>query len=134
MDENENNPPEVESMTTSNPSSEIPEEAFLVLEGARLVPLVLPFINMGRRLENNIVIDDPRVSRYHAQLKAVDGNYELTDLNSSGGTFVNGMRITKSILYSGDEISLAGFAIIYRQHGAPPRTDLRETGPLESEK
>ena len=134
MDENENNPPEVESMTRSNPSSEIPEEAFLVLEGARLVPLVLPFINMGRRLENNIVIDDPRVSRYHAQLKAVDGNYELTDLNSSGGTFVNGMRITKSILYSGDEISLAGFAIIYRQHGAPPRTDLRETGPLESEK
>ena len=134
MDENENNPPEVESMTTSFPSSEIPEEAFLVLEGARLVPLVLPFINMGRRLENNIVIDDPRVSRYHAQLKAVDGNYELTDLNSSGGTFVNGMRITKSILYSGDEISLAGFAIIYRQHGAPPRTDLRETGPLESEK
>ena len=134
MDETENIPPELESETPSNPSSEIPEEAFLVLEGARLVPLVLSVINIGRRLENNIVIDDPRVSRYHARLKAVDGNYELTDLNSSGGTFINGMRITKSVLYSGDEVSLAGFAIIYRQHGAPPRTDLRETGPLESEK
>jgi len=133
MDDEQIVPPESESESKPKPSSEIPEEAFLVLEGARLVPLVLPVINIGRRLENNIVIDDPRVSRYHVQLKAVDGNYELTDLNSSGGTFVNSMRITKSILYSGDEISLAGFAIIYKQHGAPPRTDLRETGPLEEE-
>ncbi len=114
-------------------SNGIPEEAFLVLEGYKLVPLLHAVVRIGRRLENNIVIDDPRVSRFHAELRAVDGNYELLDLNSLGGTYINGLRITKSILYAGDEISLAGFTMIYRQHDAPPRTDLRETSPFQPE-
>jgi len=114
-------------------SNGIPEEAFLVLEGYKLVPLLHGVVRIGRRLENNIVIDDPRVSRFHAELRAVDGNYELLDLNSLGGTYINGLRITKSILYAGDEISLAGFTMIYRQHDAPPRTDLRETSPFQPE-
>ena len=114
-------------------SNGIPEEAFLILEGFKLVPLIHAVIRIGRRLENNIIIDDPRVSRFHAEIHAVDGNYELHDLDSLGGTYINGQRITKSILYSGDEISLAGFIMIYRQHDAPPRTDLRETSPFQSE-
>jgi len=114
-------------------SNGIPEEAFLVLEGYKLVPLLHAVVRIGRRLENNIVIDDPRVSRFHAELRAVDGNYELLDLNSLGGTYINGLRITKSILYAGDEISLAGFTMVYRQHDAPPRTDLRETSPFQPE-
>ena len=113
-------------------SNGIPEEAFLILEGFKLVPLVHVVIKIGRRFENNIIIDDPRVSRFHAELRAVNGSYELLDLNSLGGTYINGQRITKSILYSGDEISLAGFLMVYRQHDAPPRTDLRETSPFQS--
>ena len=114
-------------------STKIPEDAFLILEGFKLVPLIHAVVKIGRRLENNVIIDDPRVSRFHAEIRAVDGNYELYDLASSGGTYINGQRITKSILYSGDEISLAGFIMVYRQHDAPPRTDLRETSPFHSE-
>ena len=113
--------------------NKIPDETFLVLEGVKVVPLLQAIINIGRRFENDIVIDDPRVSRYHAQLRAVGGKFELHDMNSSGGTYINGMRITKSILYPNDEISLAGFTIVYRQHDAPPRSDLKDTSPLRSD-
>jgi pSer/pThr/pTyr-binding forkhead associated (FHA) protein len=39
----------------------------------------------------------------------------LFDLNSSGGTFVNGQRIDQSILYPGDVVSLAGVTLIFGQ-------------------
>jgi pSer/pThr/pTyr-binding forkhead associated (FHA) protein len=122
-----------ESDNKEDSSAVIPDDAFLVLEGIKVVPLAQAIINIGRRFENHIAIDDPRVSRYHAQLRVVDGRFVLLDLNSSGGTYINGMRISKSILYPGDEISLAGFTMVYRQHDAPPRTDLRETSPLRSD-
>jgi len=122
-----------ESDNKEDSSTVIPDDAFLVLEGIKVVPLAQAIINIGRRFENHIAIDDPRVSRYHAQLRAVDGRFVLLDLNSSGGTYINGMRISKSILYPGDEISLAGFTMVYRQHDAPPRADLRETSPLRSD-
>jgi pSer/pThr/pTyr-binding forkhead associated (FHA) protein len=120
------------SMETEG-NSEVPQECFLVLEGIKVVPLLKKVINIGRRFENDLVIDDPRVSRYHAQLRVVDGKYELVDMNSTGGTYVNGMRITRCILYAGDAISLSGFSMVYRQHDAPPRTDMRETSPLRSD-
>lgn len=90
-----------------------PVNAFLILNGSQIYPLQAGVINLGRRLENQIVIDDPRVSRNHAQLRASRGQYILCDLNSTGGTFVNGQRITQSILQPGDVISLAGVSIIY---------------------
>ncbi len=90
-----------------------PVNAFLILNGSQIYPLQAAVINLGRRLENQIVIDDPRVSRNHAQLRAIRGQFVLFDLNSTGGTFVNGQRITQSILQPGDVISLAGISIIY---------------------
>jgi pSer/pThr/pTyr-binding forkhead associated (FHA) protein len=86
---------------------------FLILYGNQVYPLRLGVINLGRRDDNQIVIDDPRVSRSHAQLRAIRGQYILCDLNSTGGTFVNGQRITQSFLRPGDVISLAGIDIIY---------------------
>jgi pSer/pThr/pTyr-binding forkhead associated (FHA) protein len=78
-------------------------------------------VNIGRRLENNLVIDDPRVSRNHALLRANNGRYMLCDLNSSGGTYVNGLRITQQALRPGDVISLAGVSIIYgEESGSDP--------------
>lgn len=114
-------------------SIEVPHDAFLVLEGVKVIPLTKVIINIGRRLENDIVIDDPRVSRYHAQLRVVNDGYELIDVNSMGGTYINGNRITKSILYPNDLISLAGVELVYKQHDMPARSDLRETSPLNSE-
>ncbi|HVN54139.1 MAG TPA: FhaA domain-containing protein [Anaerolineaceae bacterium] len=104
---------ETENQTDAGP--EIPLNAFLIVNGVRMVPLNLPVINIGRRRDNQLVIDDPRVSRVHAQLRAVRGRYSLFDLNSSGGTYVNGQRITRMVLKPGDVISLAGVPVIYGQ-------------------
>jgi hypothetical protein len=87
--------------------------AFLILDGYETYPLHGHVINIGRRLGNHIVIDDPRVSRSHAQVRAVRGRYVLFDLNSTGGTFINGQRIMQHSLKPGDVISLAGYTMIY---------------------
>jgi pSer/pThr/pTyr-binding forkhead associated (FHA) protein len=108
----------------------IPENAFLIVEGVKVYPLKDTVINVGRRLENHLVIDDPRISRNHAQLRAINGRYVLFDLNSTGGTFVNGQRTSQTVLYPGDVISLAGVALIFGQDNPPPRPDLMETSPM----
>jgi pSer/pThr/pTyr-binding forkhead associated (FHA) protein len=92
-----------------------PQNAFLILSGTKIIPLNLPVINLGRRLDNQVVIDDPRVSRTHAQIRVTRGHYALFDLNSNGGTFVNGQRTNMSILNPGDVISLAGVNLVFGQ-------------------
>ena len=108
----------------------IPENAFLIVEGVKVHPLTESVVNIGRRLENQLVIDDPRVSRNHAQLRAIKGRFVLFDLNSTGGTFVNGQRTSQTVLYPGDVISLAGVALIFGQDNPPPGPDLSGTSPL----
>lgn len=110
----------------------IPDNAFLIVEGVKVFPLTVPVVNIGRKLDNQLIIDDPRVSRNHAQLRAIKGRFVVFDLNSTGGTFVNGQRTSQSVLYPGDVISLAGVALIFGQDNPPPRPDLKDTGPLES--
>jgi len=109
----------------------IPSNAFLILHGTQVVPLNQSVVNIGRRLDNHVVIDDPRVSRTHAQLRVVRGRYVIFDLNSSGGTYVNGQRANQSVLYPGDVISLAGVTLIFGQD-LPGRSNEDRTGPAST--
>ncbi len=93
----------------------MPTNAFLVLGGTQIIPLAQQVINIGRRLDNHVVVDDPRVSRNHAQMRVIKGRFVIFDLESSGGTFVNGQRTSQSILYPGDVISLAGVTLVFGQ-------------------
>ncbi len=120
----------VASKENADVAENIPDNAFLIIEGVKVHPLTETVVNIGRRLENNLVIDDPRVSRNHAQLRAIKGRFVLFDLNSTGGTFVNGQRTSQTVLYPGDVISLAGVALIFGQDNPPPRPDLAGTSPL----
>ena len=113
-----------------NEENAIPANAFLIVEGVKVHPLKETVVNIGRRLENNLVIDDPRISRNHAQLRAIKGRFVLFDLNSTGGSFVNGQRTSQTVLYPGDVISLAGVALIFGQDNPPPRPDLKDTSPF----
>ncbi|HEX2997969.1 MAG TPA: FHA domain-containing protein [Anaerolineales bacterium] len=123
--------PMPETPEESEEGENIPENAFLIIEGVKVHPLIEPVVNIGRRLENQLVIDDPRVSRNHAQLRAIKGRFVLFDLNSTGGTFVNGQRTSQTVLYPGDVISLAGVALIFGQDNPPPRPELARTGPMD---
>lgn len=109
----------------------LPRNAFLIVDGVKVFPLLETVINIGRRLDNQLVIDDPRVSRNHAQLRAIKGRYVIFDLNSTGGTFVNGQRTSQSVLYPGDVISMAGVPLIFGQDNPPPRPDLANTSPFD---
>lgn len=99
----------------------VPEQSryYLVVNGTDIFPLDQPVINIGRRKENQLVIDDTRISRNHVQIRQIHGNYFLFDLNSTGGTFVNGKRVTQYMLKTGDVISLAGYPLIYGEESEP---------------
>lgn len=114
----------------------IPPNAFLILNGVKIIPLTRPLINIGRRLDNHVVLDDPRVSRSHAQLRAIKGRYVIFDLNSTGGTYVNNQRVNQSVLYPGDVISLAGITLIYGQDLplSKPITDTKPESSASSER
>lgn len=106
-----------------------PLNAFLIVGGTRLIPLTEPVVNIGRRLDNHVVVDDPRVSRNHAQMRVIKGRYVIFDLDSTGGTFVNGQRTSQSVLYPGDVISLAGVTIVFGQDAPSARQTIQETPP-----
>ncbi|MHB8624942.1 MAG: FhaA domain-containing protein [Aggregatilineales bacterium] len=102
----------------------------LILHGHMHIALDRPVINIGRRHTNHVVIDDARVSRNHAQVRLRFGHYVIYDLGSTGGTFVNGHRVTECILRHGDVVSLAGVTLVYVEdesgvHHVPTDTQIR---------
>jgi predicted component of type VI protein secretion system len=64
-------------------------------------------ITLGRDITNDIVINDPEVSRHHTRLTRGGGGYTLEDLGSTNGTFVNGQRLMGARpLSGGDQVGL----------------------------
>jgi pSer/pThr/pTyr-binding forkhead associated (FHA) protein len=106
-----------------------PNKSFLILHGSEIITIDQSVINIGRRLDNHVVIDDPRISRNHAQIREIKGRFVIFDLNSTGGTFVNGDRINQSVLYPGDVISLAGVTLIFGQDMPPTQQKEEPTRP-----
>jgi hypothetical protein len=105
----------LETSSDERAHSEIPRDAFLIVDGEEIFPLKQAVINVGRSSQNELVVNDLRVSRTHAQLRAMKGRFAIFDLDSTGGTFVNGQRITQTLLYPGDVISIAGVPLVYGQ-------------------
>jgi hypothetical protein len=107
-----------------------PEGAFLVVDGKRHFRLKLPLIRIGRRLDNDLVLDDPHVSREHMLLKAERGRYQLVDLDSTSGTRVNGRNVTEHLLRPGDVINVAAVELIYGEDRAGPPDETAPYSPL----
>ena len=84
---------------------------FTLYDGYRRMPISEAVISIGRGLDNDIILDDVRVSRRHAQLRRRYGQYVLYDLDSTGGTAVNGRPIREAALESGDILSFAGVKV-----------------------
>jgi len=96
----------------ANPSCFRKYNASLVIN-RQVIPLSNETITLGRHLENDVVIHEDFLSRYHAEIIMEEGQYVLYDKNSTGGTFVNGKKINRCILNSGDLISLVNIQIMF---------------------
>lgn len=92
-----------------------PPGAFFMIEGSQHFPLDRTLINIGRRLDNHLVLEDPHISRRHAQLRVRGGRFVLYDLNSTAGTRVNGKVIQDCVLQPGDVVTLATVQLIYNE-------------------
>ena len=75
-------------------------------------------MKLGRDIDNDIVIGNEAVSRWHSQIRLEYAQFVLYDSNSTSGTFVNNKRINRCVLNSGDLISLADVKIMFIQHGS----------------
>jgi hypothetical protein len=84
----------------------MPYLAFNLNDGSEFVfDLLEERLSLGRDPKNDIVIDNGFISSRHAEfLRQADGTYELVDLKSSNGTFVNGKRVECSKVKGGDRI------------------------------
>ncbi len=104
------------------------------LHGAgRAFTLGEPVVRLGRALSNDVILEDRRVSRRHAQLRWRAGTYHLSDMGSSGGTTVNGRPVRRSEeipLRDGDVVSLAGLALTVSVETNQPSVDGHPTPPM----
>jgi pSer/pThr/pTyr-binding forkhead associated (FHA) protein len=105
----------VDDVLKPRPEDDNHQVTFLIVDGSRVVSIDQPVINIGRKSDNQIVIDNEHVSRYHAQIRRIKERYVILDLNSTVGTSVNGEKIDQVALRPGDVISLGGVPIIFGQ-------------------
>ena len=74
-------------------------------------------LTIGRGERNDVVIQDPAVSKHHAKIDPVGDRFVLIDLQSKNGTFVNENLAVSHWLKHGDVISIGNHQLVYNQYG-----------------
>ncbi len=69
---------------------------------------------IGRRGNSDIVLEDETISRRHCQLEMNNESWQLTDLDSRNGTYVNGIRIYSAKLELGDSLKLGDILLLLK--------------------
>lgn len=76
-----------------------------------------PVTAAGRHPESDIFLDDITVSRRHAEIRKVDGDFQIVDIGSLNGTYVNKERIDQAVLNNGDEVQIGKFRMLFFKGG-----------------
>lgn len=79
----------------------------------RIIPLPTDNFAIGRGSDSDLQLPDRAVSRTHALIRQAQGMWFLQDQESSGGTFVNGIRTPATRLQDGDEIEIGPFRFVF---------------------
>jgi pSer/pThr/pTyr-binding forkhead associated (FHA) protein len=97
--------------------SETPSTARLVWHRAdgttQEFPLEAETVSIGRDAAADIVIDEPLISRLHAEIVRQGEDYLVRDLGSTNLTRVNDCVITRSHLHNGDELRFARARFVF---------------------
>lgn len=91
-------------------------ELFLKFEDRILQELLLSggTVTIGRQPDNLLRIDNPAVSGHHARIYSEGDHYVIEDAESFNGTYINGQRIRKAALQSGDNVTIGKHTIEFR--------------------
>ena len=110
-----------DTMVIDAPATGAPESArraYLLVStrGSRPVQFDLggPLVGIGRASDNDVIVDDPMVSRHHCQLKLQHGAYGFADLGSRNGSTVNGQPVSQIALGPGDRIQIGDTEIEFQ--------------------
>lgn len=111
---------QIMSVTTQQKVRPATQKSALLLlhtpAGLQTIPLDSTQFTLGRGLKNDIIVEDTRVSRHHAQLRYKARRFWLNDLGSTNGTFINGERVQgETALHDTDVISLGGLELTFRE-------------------
>ncbi|WP_029138305.1 FHA domain-containing protein [Nakamurella lactea] len=83
-------------------------------------------VSAGRHPESEIFLDDVTVSRRHAEFRQVGDGFEVSDVGSLNGTYVNREPIETTTLANGDEVQIGKFRLVFLTAGD-------DAGPVESD-
>ena len=103
-----------------------------------VVPLAQPEVHIGLLAANDIVLSDPGASRVHAVIRWTPAGYELDDLGSTTGTYVQGWRIPgRALLTPGVTMRIGGTELYFEALPVPdansPAMVLRQGAVLRNE-
>jgi sigma-B regulation protein RsbU (phosphoserine phosphatase) len=107
----------------SSPGSGIfPTLVFVQGNDQRTINLDHTPFTVGRKVDKDLVIADPRVSRDHALITSEDGQFHVVDQGSKHGTFVNGERIQRKTLERNDRVEFGvrdvSYVIFHPHHAS----------------
>jgi hypothetical protein len=97
------------------PPEEPAEEVATLTWGTNTLRLEERVTVIGRSSECDVPLEDPNVSRRHAEIRRIGEGYSLVDLGSTNGTEVNGQRIQETALMNGDVIELGTTSITFER-------------------
>src|SRR5574339_960790 len=102
----------IDDQLFTNNVSPYQQGVFLIIN-KQMIPLTKTVTTLGRQIGNDIVFQEEFLSRFHAEIVHENDTYTLVDKESTSGTFVNGRKIDRCVLNSGDLISLANSFIMF---------------------
>ena len=91
-------------MCSMAPANSLPTLKYTDMDGEHFFTLASEYTTVGRSPDQDLVLKEAYVSRRHAVITGKNGNFELVDQNSSHGTYLNGQRVERSGLNSGDSL------------------------------
>lgn len=95
-------------------------DAFLIVQGRQHIALDRPVTRIGRRIDNDLVLDSSAVSRQHAQIRWRQPYFVLYNVSSHGRTMVNGDPVQEHVLRPGDVIALSDVLLVYGEGRETP--------------
>ncbi|HET8993833.1 MAG TPA: FHA domain-containing protein [Rhodococcus sp. (in: high G+C Gram-positive bacteria)] len=72
-----------------------------------------PTTSAGRHPDSDIFLDDVTVSRRHAEFRQDDGEFQVVDVGSLNGTYVNREPVDSAVLANGDEVQIGKFRLVF---------------------